>query len=114
MLRRRAVVRRGPGLLGMAAVGGVAYAAGRGGANRAAQEQMQDQQIADLQAQQAAPPQPAAAAPQPAVVPQPAAPADLSSDERLRQLRELGELKSSGVLTDEEFQREKARLLGTT
>ena len=33
MLRRRpVVVRRGPGLLGAAAVGGVAYAAGRSGA----------------------------------------------------------------------------------
>ncbi|HYW24918.1 MAG TPA: SHOCT domain-containing protein [Terriglobales bacterium] len=88
----------------MAAVGGVAYAAGRGGANRAAQEQMQDQQIGELQAQQAAAQQPVATQP-------PAAPPEMTSDDRLRQLRELGELKSSGVLTDEEFQREKARLL---
>lgn len=110
MLRRRpVVVRRGPGLLGAAAVGGVAYAAGRSGASRAAQEQMQNEQIADLQAQQAAPQQPVAAPPPPEA----AAPADMTSDDRLRQLRELGELKSSGVLTDEEFQREKARLLGT-
>jgi hypothetical protein len=95
----------------MAAVGGVAYAAGRSGANRAAQEQTQDEQIAELQAQQAAAPQPVAPS-QPAPPP-PAAPAEMTSDDRLRQLRELGELKSSGVLTDEEFQREKARLLGT-
>ena len=34
------------------------------------------------------------------------------SDPRLAALKELGELKSSGVLTEEEFAREKARILG--
>jgi Short C-terminal domain len=107
MRRRPMVMRRGPGLLGTAAIGGIAYSAGRSGANRTAQEQRQNQEIADLQAQQAAaPPQaaPAPAAPAPAMAP----------DERIRQLRELGELKASGVLNEEEFQREKARLLGSS
>ena len=31
---------------------------------------------------------------------------------RLANLRELGELRASGVLTEEEFAKEKARLLG--
>jgi len=94
MYRRPAVVRRGPGLLGAVAVGGMAYAAGRATAGQAAQERRQDAQIADLQQQQARP-----------------APA-LSSEDRIGQLQELGELKASGVLTDEEFLREKRRVLG--
>jgi hypothetical protein len=39
----------------------------------------------------------------------PAAPA---GDDRIEQLKELGALKEQGVLTDEEFAAEKARLLG--
>lgn len=111
MIRRRPVVmRRGVGLLGTAAVGAVAYGAGRGAANRAAEEQRQNEQIADVQAQQmAAPPQPVAA-PAPAPAPPAAAPAD----DRISQLRQLGELKASGVLTEEEFESEKARILGSS
>jgi hypothetical protein len=36
-----------------------------------------------------------------------------ASDDRLARLRELGELRSSGVLTDDEFATEKARILST-
>jgi hypothetical protein len=103
MFRRRTVVRRGPGLLGAVAVGGAGYAAGRAGANQAAQERSQDQRIAGLEAQQPAAPPAAAAA---------AAPPATSTDERVRQLQQLGELKASGVLTEEEFEREKQRVLG--
>jgi hypothetical protein len=39
------------------------------------------------------------------------APADGMSD-KLAQLRELGELKSQGVLTDAEFEAQKRRILG--
>jgi hypothetical protein len=39
--------------------------------------------------------------------PQPAAPPD-----RITQLKQLGELKAQGILTDEEFAAEKARILG--
>jgi Short C-terminal domain len=46
-----------------------------------------------------------APAPQAAPVAAPAAPID--------QLKELGELHASGVLTDEEFADQKAKLLGT-
>jgi hypothetical protein len=53
-------------------------------------------------AQQEAPPQEQA----PAAAPAPAAPSTLD------QLRELGELKDQGVLTEEEFAAQKAKLLG--
>lgn len=33
-------------------------------------------------------------------------------DARIARLKQLGELRSSGVLTEEEFVREKARILG--
>jgi len=36
----------------------------------------------------------------------------LSSEDRIGQLQDLGELKASGVLTDDEFLREKRRVLG--
>jgi hypothetical protein len=98
MFRRPVVMRRGPGLLGAVALGGVAYTAGRAGAAAAAQ------QAADP------PPQPqqvyAAAAPDQA--PPPEAP---SNADRIAQLQDLGKLRDSGVLTPEEFEREKQRVL---
>jgi hypothetical protein len=57
-------------------------------------------------AQEAPPPQQAAPAPPPAA---PAAPAAAST---IDQLKELGELKSQGILTEEEFAAQKAKLLG--
>jgi hypothetical protein len=57
-----------------------------------------------------APPQQAYAVP--AAAPQPAAPppaADMS--DRLAQLKQLGELLSAGVLTQAEFDQQKARIL---
>jgi hypothetical protein len=54
-----------------------------------------------------------AAAPQPAPVahPAPAAPAPPPVHDTLAQLTQLGELKAAGVLTEEEFQAQKARIL---
>ena len=49
---------------------------------------------------QAAPPPPAAA------------PVDDGTDRKIDQLKELGELKASGVLTEEEFAAQKAQILG--
>jgi len=43
---------------------------------------------------------------------QPATPGSLASTDTLAQLKLLGELHDKGVLTDEEFTREKNRLLG--
>ena len=109
MRRRPVVVRRGPGLLGTMAVGGVAYAAGRGGAQQAAQEQALSEQIAQLQAEQQAlaAQQRAGVAVPPTVATQlAAAPID-----RVAQLKDLAQLKDAGVLSDEEFEREKQRIL---
>jgi|SRR5688500_10632947 hypothetical protein len=112
MLRRR----RGMGLLGAAAVGTAAYAAGNKYANNRNAEQDQNEQIAYLQAQQAeqarqaqaAQMQQQAAAPAPAAPAPPAAP---SMDEKIAQLQDLAGLKTAGVLTDEEFAAQKARIL---
>lgn len=82
-VRRRPIARA-------AMVGGVAYAASKSGA--AAGQR-------DAAAEQAAPP--AAAQPPP-----PAPPTD-----PIEQLKELAALHESGVLTDEEFAAQKAKLL---
>jgi len=42
----------------------------------------------------------------------PAAPAAAAGGSTIDQLRELGELKSQGILTEEEFAAQKAKLLG--
>jgi len=58
--------------------------------------------------QQAAAPQGAA----PAAQPPAAAPAAAgASEDDLTRLKELGELHSQGILTDDEFEREKAKVL---
>jgi len=70
----------------------------RQGERWAAQEQQQYAQQAQ-QAQQAPPPQPAV----------PAA----GGSSTIEQLKELGELKAQGILTEEEFAAQKAKLLGS-
>ena len=64
-------------------------------------------------AQYAAPAQPQQTYAEPAPPPQapaaPAQPADMS--DRLTQLKQLGELLSAGVLTQAEFEQQKARIL---
>ena len=126
MRRRLGRGRGGPGLLGTmartAVVAGTAQAvAGRVGqaqhaaAHReqqaaAAQEQLRqvqmqaqvDAQVADALRAQSAPPAPA---------PAPTA-ARPSVDELHAQLTKLGELRQAGLLTDDEFAQQKARLLG--
>jgi Short C-terminal domain len=74
------------------------------------QQSAQDEQAAKAQAydeQQAAAQQQAYAAPPP----QPAAPAAPAQDDMLTQLQKLGELKAAGVLTEEEFAAQKAKIL---
>jgi Short C-terminal domain len=80
-------------------------------ANRWAEK---DQQQADAQAyeqQQAYPQQQYAPPPQQqyAPPPQPAAP---SQADVISQLQQLGELKAAGVLTEQEFAAQKAKILG--
>jgi hypothetical protein len=52
-----------------------------------------------------------AAYPQEQAPPPAAAPA-AGGESRIEQLKSLGELKAQGVLTDQEFEAEKARILG--
>ena len=55
----------------------------------------------------------AAAPPEQAYAPPPPAPAAVNpTDDLLKQLKELGQLKADGVLTEDEFAAQKARLLG--
>ena len=114
MMRRRRV---GRAVVRTAAVGGVAYAAGSHGAKKSAaeaqQEAQQNAQIADLQQQQAAaaPPMDQQPAPPP---PQAAAPTPSGmTTEKIEQLKQLGQLRESGILTDAEFESEKQKILGS-
>lgn len=51
---------------------------------------------------------------QQAVAPAPAAPAPAAGESSMiDQLKELGELKAQGILTEEEFAAQKAKLLGS-
>ena len=108
MLRRRVV---GRAVVRTAAVGGVAYAAGHHVAKKSAEQEymdaQQNAQIADMQQQ-------AAAAPpyyqQPA--PPPPQAAGLTTDD-IAQLKQLGDLHESGVLTDAEFEAAKQKILGS-
>jgi hypothetical protein len=102
-------MRRRP-LLRAAAIGGGAYVAGRSMGRAAEQRQYaedeQNERIAALEQQQAAPYQQPAPPPAPA----PAAPAAPSM---LDQLNQLSTLHQQGALTDEEFAAAKAKLLGS-
>jgi hemolysin activation/secretion protein len=108
MFRRR--------LLRTAVVGGVAYGVGHHMATKSAQQQQtdaqQNAQIEDMQQQQQyaqqAPPPPVYQQPAP---PPPAAPTGLTPDD-IAQLKQLGQLHESGVLTDPEFEAAKAKILG--
>lgn len=77
-------------------VGGAGYAAGKHRAQ--AQEQ---------EGQQAPAPQTA----QPDQAPPQAASGDMSEMDRIDALKKLGELHDSGVLTDEQFEAEKEKLI---
>ncbi|SRR6266566_16606 len=119
------MLRRRRPLLRTAAVGGVAYAAGHHVATKSAQQQQMDAQqnaqIADMQDQQAVQQQPVyqQPAPPPPVYQQPApppsqaaAPSTGLTDESIAQLKKLGDLHESGVLTDAEFEAAKQKILG--
>ncbi len=99
MMRRRRPLARA------ALVGGVAYHAGK----RREQGQQEDEytqaRLDQLEAQQAA------AAPAPAAAPQSSGGI---SDATIQQLQKLAELKTAGVLTEEEFNQQKQRLLQGT
>ncbi|WP_419996285.1 SHOCT domain-containing protein [Streptomyces boninensis] len=118
MIRRR--VGR-PGLLGAmartAVITGTASAVS--GRMRRGAEQREADQYAAAQAQQQALADQAAAqvaaqqAQQAAQAAQAAPAAAPAANDRMAKLRELGELRASGVLTEEEFAAEKARILAS-
>ena len=93
--------RRGPGLVRAAAT--TAVVAGTAGAVRHRQDQKyaaNDQAAYDEQmAQQQAMAPPPAAAP--------------AEDDKFAQLEKLADLNKQGILTDEEFAAEKAKILGS-
>jgi Short C-terminal domain len=99
-----------PGLVGVAArtavVAGTATAVAGGVAHHQANKQEQAAEAAAYEQQQQAASAQAYAAPPPA-------PADAGvSDDTVAQLERLGKLKQEGILTDEEFAAQKAKLLG--
>ena len=73
------------------------------------QQQYEHEAYEQQQAQQQYAPQPQYAAPPPP----PPAPAATSTQDRLAQLQQLAELKAAGVLTDAEFEQQKARILAS-
>lgn len=74
-------------------------------AGRWSQQAEQQQPYAEAPAAPQAPPPPAAAAP--------AATAAVGMDDKIGQLKELSELKAQGILTEEEFAAQKARILNS-
>jgi Short C-terminal domain len=92
-------MRRRP-LLRAAAIGGGAYAMGKHHAQSQEQDAYQDQRIGDLEAQQQAP----------APAPAPAASGG-GSDGMIERLKQLGQLHEQGILTDDEFAQQKAKVL---
>jgi len=91
-----------PGLLR-----GVARTAVIAGTATAVSNRVSRRQYGRWSSQEEPPPEAEPAAP-PAASP----PAD-PMDAKLQQLQQLGELKAQGVLTEEEFAAQKARILGT-
>ena len=96
--------RRGPGLVRAAAT--TAVVAGTAGAVRHRQDQKYaaqdqeayDQHMAEQQAAAPPPPPPAAAPPE---------------EDKFAKLEKLAELNKQGILTDEEFAAEKAKILSS-
>jgi Short C-terminal domain len=90
------LMRRRRPLLRAAMVGGVAYHAGKKVQEGRDADYEQEQRIADLEAQQGA-------------AAQPAAPAAPQID--IEQLQKLAQLKDQGILTEAEFEVQKAKIL---
>jgi hypothetical protein len=93
MLRRRRPLMRA------AMVGGAGYMAGKKVQQGREQDAERDARLDDVEQAQTAP----AAAPAPA--------AGGITDTTIDQLKKLGELKEQGILTDEEFNAQKQKLL---
>jgi hypothetical protein len=94
-------MRRRRPLLRAAMVGGVAYHAGKRAQQGRYEDETQDARLEQLEAQQTGPGQAAPAAP---------AAEEMSP---IDQLKQLAELKDQGILTQEEFEQQKHKLLQT-
>ena len=92
------LMRRRP-LLRAAAVGGGAYLAGKRHAENEEREAQQQARLSGLEDQSS--------------MPAPAAPRGGLTPEAMEQLKSLAQLHDQGVLTDEEFDQQKAKVLGT-
>lgn len=92
--------RRGPGLIGAAAR--TAVIAGTASAVTGRVQQHQQNKFAEQEAEQYAAQQPVQPAPQPAAAP---------GEDMIGQLERLAALKQQGILTEAEFEAQKARLL---
>jgi hypothetical protein len=96
------MMRRRRPLMRAAVVGGVAYHAGKKVQQGREQDAYTEQRLDDLETQQSyaaqAPPAPAAGGINPAAI---------------EQLKQLAALKDQGVLTDEEFEQQKRKLLSS-
>lgn len=104
--------RRGPGLFGV-----MARTAVVAGTATVVSGSIREKQVEGAQAKQAAAQQQAAAAASaatPAATPAaaPAAQSGAMTSEMISQLKELAELHTQGILTDDEFAAQKAKLLG--
>jgi hypothetical protein len=111
-----------PGLIGMAArtavvagtatavAGGVAHHQERKAEERYEAQQYEQEQTAAAAAPQYAPPQ-QYTQPQYTQPPAPAGPAAPSQDDMASELQRLAGLKEQGILSDDEFQAAKAKLL---
>lgn len=101
-MMRRGIGRRGPGVVGTVARTAVIAGTATAVSNKVSQSQYEKQvtqaEAAAYEQQQAAP------APAPA--------AGGISDDVVAQLRELAQLRDDGILTEDEFAAQKARLLG--
>jgi Short C-terminal domain len=92
------IMRRRRPLMRAAMVGGTAYYAGKKVQEGREQDDMTEARLQQLEAQQYAAPTPAPAG-------------GGMSAETIEQLKQLGQLKSDGVLTEDEFEQQKRKLL---
>jgi hypothetical protein len=90
------MMRRRRPLMRAAMVGGGAYYAGKRAREREDENAYRDQRLDELESQQMAAPQPAASG---------------GSDDMVEKLQKLGALRDQGLLTDAEFEAQKAKVL---
>jgi hypothetical protein len=109
-MMRRGIGRGGPGLIGTMARTAVISGTATAVSGNVARRQAAKAQAQGLGAPAPAPAEPAAAPPPPPAAEPASAPAQA---DMVAQLRELAALRDDGILTDEEFAAQKARILGS-